>query len=144
MRNIWLAVLLFGCAAQPSFVQLVQTARHRWEVAVCRTPRYDSLEVVPIIAGCPGPPPFGDYWYGCYYPSTETLLISKKVPGAEGVLLQVITHEMGHSIHPGKHIEDNAGIMSPYISKSRPTITEADIDMICEEYDCPCRNPEKP
>lgn len=60
------------------------------------------------------------------------------------MMLQVLTHEMGHSLHPNAHVADDAGIMSAYVSHAKTVITTADIQMICEEYDCPCRNPEAP
>ncbi len=143
-RKILLALLFTGCVLEPSFAEQVSWAKARWELATCRSPRYYTLSVVDHIENCPGPAPLGFQWYGCYEPSSGALSISREIPHESGLLLKVLTHEMGHSIHPGVHADPGVGIMSARMSQATPTITEADIELICEEYDCPCRRPEIP
>jgi hypothetical protein len=82
--------------------------------------------------------------WGCYTTAEYLVEISESTPPE--YLLQVITHEMGHSMVPhkegGNHLFFEQGIMMPHPEHSLGKITDADIDFICKEYDCPCRNPE--
>lgn len=132
--------LTFSCAAEPSFRHLVYSAEMRWYSAVCRVPRYRTIIIVPVIERC-GKLDTDDIW-GCYYPTSGQITLSAKIPRDK--LLQVLTHEMGHSLAPGSHVPRDKGIMAPEVRRALPYITQADIDMVCEEYDCPCQRPEKP
>lgn len=138
MRQWLLAGLLLAACRSPTFPELVTAANHRWEQAVCRTPRYKVLQYVSSIGYCGKK---GDWW-GCYDSSTGVLQVSRKTDPDR--LLQTITHEMGHAIANGKHVAPNTGIMAPYVYQATPNITAADIELLCEDYECPCRNPEVP
>jgi hypothetical protein len=137
IRWLLAVVLLAACQHQPTFPELVTAANNRWYAAICRWPRYDDIQYVPSIPVCGVP---GSAWWGCY--DNGLVRISQVVPATD--LLQVITHEMGHSISPNKHAKDNTGVMSAYVRQATHNITAADIALLCEEYECPCKNPEAP
>lgn len=131
-------LLLFSCADTNRFDLLVDQARLRWEKAICRTPRYRTLEIVRSIPSCQN----STKAWGCYDYVSGELLVSRTTPKDQR--LKVLTHEMGHSISPGHgHLETRTGIMYLYADTVPDVITSDDIDFICKEYDCPCRNPEK-
>lgn len=140
-RELLLALLFTGCVHEQSFLEQVSMARARWEHAICRSPRYAMLSLVPSVDTCSG---VKNNFYGCYDRSSATVQISAKVPNTPGLLYKVITHEMGHSLGPAEHVGNWQGIMSPYTDSSLSVITDEDLDLICKEYDCPCRNPEVP
>lgn len=140
-REMLVALLFTGCVHEQSFLEQVAMARVRWEHATCRTPKYRLVSLLPRISECG---PAKDNFSGCYDRHSGTIEISKKIALVPGLRYQVITHEMGHSLGPSTHVPDDTGLMSPYTDHSLPTITEADLDLICQEIDCPCRNPESP
>jgi hypothetical protein len=81
--------------------------------------------------------------YGCEYASSGRIKLSSDIPDHK--LFQVVVHELGHAMAPyAGHVGAWQGIMSEYVSESRPYITRHDIELICRDYDCPCSNPEKP
>lgn len=141
-RSAWSLsiLLLFSCVDTNQFDLLVDQARLRWEKAICRTPPYLKVELLRTIPQCKGASP--RIW-GCYDGISGLIRVSRSTPKDQR--LKVLTHEMGHSFAPGKgHLEDTTGVMYPYLDQVPDYITSADIDFICKEYDCPCRNPEKP
>lgn len=140
-REILYAVLLTGCLHEQSFLEQVHAASDRWEHAICRAPRYALVSLLPSIDVCSG---VKNNFYGCYDRSTATIQISMKIPNTPGLRYQVITHEMGHSLGPSHHLGDWQGLMSPYSDSALHVLTNEDLDLICKEYECPCRNPEAP
>lgn len=137
--RLWLLAGMLAACHSPSFPELVTAANKRWEVAICRTPRYTDIQYVDSITTCATP---GSY-LGCYTLGSAVIQVSKKTKPEH--LLWVITHEMGHSLAASAaHVPPNKGIMSPGRAHSTPNITAADIELLCEDYECPCRNPEAP
>lgn len=132
---------LLACTRQPSFGELVTAASSRWEKAVCRTPQYSVMAYTPTILFCGGVP--NENYWGCYTIASGAIEVSQKVPREK--LLWVITHEMGHALRGfGGHVPSKKGLMAETSGTATPHITDEDIALVCEEIDCPCRNPEKP
>lgn len=130
-------LLLFSCADTNSFDLLVDQARLRWARAVCLEPKYSEVELVRTISECGN----STYAWGCYGSVTGLLRVSRSTPLDQR--LKVLTHEMGHSLRPGSHLETPTGLMFQHPDQVPNRITADDIAYICKEYDCPCRNPEK-
>lgn len=129
--------LFLSCADPNRFDLLVEQARLRWEKAICRSPRYLSIDLVRVIPRCKDA--VNTAW-GCYDYVSGQLMVSRRTPKEQR--LKVLTHEMGHSIHTGGHLETPNGLMYTYPNLVDDRITAEDISFICEEYDCPCRHPE--
>lgn len=137
----WAIGLVFLSSCTKSFDSLVEESRLRWYRAVCRQPTYREIQLVESIPVC------GEKrsdWWGCYDYVSGLLRVSKVVPPDQ--VGKVLVHEMGHTLKPSlpQHLPSSTGIMYQKASSVPDLITRDDIDFICKEYDCPCRNPEKP
>lgn len=144
---LWISLLITCCAHQPSFEQHVISAYNRWHNATCNVPKYTLIRVVPEIKECGIPDPKLELvgpptWWGCYHTDTGLIEISSLVPVETRE--QVIVHEMGHTLNPHRHVNNGTGIMAAGVSSATTHITQADIEMVCEENDCACQRPEKP
>jgi hypothetical protein len=137
---VWFQVLcLVGCASTLTREELSSAADARWKRAVCTTPPKSRIVWTENKLHCG---PLADAW-GCHVPAENTLYLSVKIP--EDKRLQVMTHEKGHLLAPyekPRHTEPGTGIMSAYIDDAAEEITAADINLICKEANCRCRNPE--
>jgi hypothetical protein len=141
MRNalVWAQVfgLTLGCGAPA--LTLAKQADERWRQAVCTTPPPHRIVWVEKIRACGGHP---NIW-GCHVPVEKTIYLWQGIP--EEHRLDVMTHEKGHSLAPyyqPRHTLAGEGLMSPYMDDASSKITAQDIDLICKEAECHCRNPE--
>ena len=135
---VWVTLALCACGPQ-TFQHTVRRAEQRWENAICRSPRYTSIIVEPKLTYCRGRK--GDY-YGCYE-ADSTIRVSADIPPEK--LESLLVHEMGHSLAPfAGHTGPKQGIMAAGASLWLDRITSSDIALLCKEYECPCRRPEKP
>lgn len=139
------ALLLLACSREPNFTEIATAASLRWEKAICLRSPPDSIAYVPLLPSCNGEVRIPG-WYGCYTRSEHMVEVSWRVP--KSLLLQVLTHELGHSLAKAStggavHVPDHKGIMAAYTSDAVDHITATDIALICKEQFCPCQNPEK-
>lgn len=146
LRIVLSCLWLLACHAAPAtalrwpdnhaFNRIVAQSEKRWFNAICRTPSHTAIRIVKAPLRCGN---IENAW-GCHTPD-HVLWISDAVPSEARVW--TLMHEMGHTFNV-KHAPPFSGIQSANYQQSKPYITRVDIDIVCEERDCPCRRPEQP